>query len=354
MSRGRGPTGRVTIAQVAREAGVDRSTVSRVFSQPERLRAETVTHVREVAERLGYVPNPAAQTLRTGRPTNVALVVPDLTNPFIPPLALSVQKAAEAKGHFLFIGNADEAPKQEQELVTRFGPQVVGTILASPRSSDAAIRRMVGKEPLVLINRDIEGLPRVLINSGLGITQAVQHLQVLGHRRIAYVGGPARSWSNEQRRLAAEAACAAAGAALIEIAAGEASFDSGRRIAGALRDSGATAAVAFDDVTAQGLLVGLDELGVRVPADMSLVGCDDVLGAVTHPGLTSITSQAAEAGRVAMNLLFDLIEQPAVSDVRYVIDTQLVVRGTTTAPGAARADAAVAGQPPQSDEFPET
>ena len=185
MSRGRGPSGRVTIAQVAREAGVDRSTVSRVFSQPERLRAETVTHVREVAERLGYVPNPAAQTLRTGRPTNVALVVPDLTNPFIPPLALSVQKAAEAKGHFLFIGNADEAPKQEQELVTRFGPQVVGTILASPRSSDAAIRRMVGKEPLVLINRDEErpGSVRIRLDDAEAGERALMLLRAAGCRR---------------------------------------------------------------------------------------------------------------------------------------------------------------------------
>jgi LacI family transcriptional regulator len=99
----------------------------------------------------------------------------------------------------------------------------------------------------------------------------------------------------------------------------------------AILSTGATAAVAFDDVTAQGVLAGLSENHVSVPADFSLIGCDDVLGAVTFPALTSVSNRSVEAGRVAVSLLLDMLQSHAIRDVRCVLETHLVLRSTTTA-----------------------
>lgn len=327
---------RVTIRDVAAAAGVDRSTVSRAFTRPQLIRPETTAHVLAVAERLGYAPNHMARALSTGQAANFALVVPDLTNPFIPPLVLGVQREADLSGYCIFIGNSDEAPAGEARLMSRFAGQVAGTILVSSRSDDQAVRDFAGDGPVVLVNRDLDGLPRVLIDAAGGIRQAVAHLTGLGHRRIAYVGGPVRSWSNEQRRAAAQASAVEFGADLTVLSAGQASFEAGGAMVPSLLASGTTAAIAFDDIMAQGILSGLAGRGVAVPADYSLVGCDDVLGAVTHPALTSISNRAALAGQEAVRLLLARLADPAAAPERLVLTTDLVLRQTTAPPVRAR------------------
>ena len=176
MSAELSKSGKVTIVEVAKAAGVDRSTVSRAYNQPEMLRQATIEKVKSVAVALGYSPNTAARALRTGQVQNIALIVPDLTNPFMPPIALAAQKQAEKTGYCVFIGNADENPGHEERLLARFSDQVSGAILVSPRSDEAVIRDMANRMPLVLINRDVPSIPRVLIDAGRGMAMAVEHL----------------------------------------------------------------------------------------------------------------------------------------------------------------------------------
>jgi len=322
---------RITISQVAEAAGVDRSTVSRAFTRPDLIRAETTRHVLAVAERLGYAPNRTARALSTGRTANLALVVHDLTNPFIPALILGVQAEAERHDYCVFIGNSDEIPAQEARLVRRFAAQVDGIILVSSRASDAAVAEMAAVAPLVLVNRETAGISRVLIDASKGMRHAIAHLVDLGHRRIAYIGGPESSWSNAGRRRAVTEAAGLHGVELVSIPAGRASFEAGRAVVGKVRDSGVTAAIAFDDVLAQGLLSGLAEARITVPAGFSLIGCDDVLGAVTHPALTSISNRADEAGRAAVRILMQRLSGEAMlSEV--VLETDLVLRETTAPP----------------------
>lgn len=320
---------RVTIQQVAEAAGVNRSTVSRVFNNPDILLEETVRNVREVARKLGYSPNAAARALRTGRNSNIALVVPDLTNPFMPPIALAVQKEASAHGYSVFIGNADEDPSQEMDLLRRLSDQVAGAVLASPRSESAQIHALAREMPLVLINRDIEGVPRVLINSGQGMARAVAHLAELGHRRIIYVGGPENSWSNGQRRDAVTRAAAEHGVSMGELPAGIASFAKGVELVPELLTRGATACIAFDDVLAQGICFGLAENGLRNPEDYSVVGCDDILG---YPMLTTVSGPSAVAGQKAVDLLISSLNASPEDDVRIVLETEFVSRQTVSAP----------------------
>ncbi len=320
-----------TISQVAEAAGVSRASVSRAFTRPEMLSAETVRRVKAVAQRIGYVPNHTARALSTGRHGNVALVVPDVANPFFPPLIRAAQVEAEKFDFCVFLGNSDENPEQEAKLVSRFSTQVEGFILASSRLTDEQIRFQAMRRPLVLINRDVKGIPRVLMDSGAGVGEAVDHLAALGHRRIAYISGPKNSWSNAQRSAAVRRRARIHGLQVLTVPAQVASFETGYLAAPAILAFGATAAVAFDDLMAQGVLAGLAARGIAVPRDFSVIGCDDVLGAVTYPPLSSISNACPEAGRVAVSLLMGILKTRVVLDVRHVLGTSLVIRDTTAA-----------------------
>jgi LacI family transcriptional regulator len=320
-----------TISQVAEAAGVSRATVSRAFTRPDMLNAKTVRRVLAIAQKIGYVPNHTARALSTGRYGNVALVVPDVANPFFPPLIRAAQVEAEKLDFCVFLGNSDENPQQEEKLVGRFSTQVEGFILASSRLSDERIRFQASRRPLVLINRDVKGIPRVLMDSGAGVGEAVDHLASLGHKRIAYISGPKSSWSDAQRRAAVRRRAKIHGLQVLTVPAQMASFQAGYAAAPAILHYGATAAVAFDDLMAQGALAGLAARGVAVPRDFSVVGCDDVLGAMTYPPLSSVSNACAEAGRVAVSLLMDMLKTRVARDVRCVLGTSLVIRNTTAA-----------------------
>jgi LacI family transcriptional regulator len=329
-----------TISQVADAAKVSRATVSRAFTRPELLSVKTVARIKEISRQLGYSPNQIARTLRTGRHSNVALVVPDIANPFFPPLIRAAQARADERGFSVFLGDTNEDAAREDLLVDKFQAQIAGLVLASSRLSEETIRQYAERKPLVLINRDIEGIPRVLINSAKGVTQAIEHLAALGHRSIVYVSGPATSWSNQQRRAAVRRSAQALGIETETVSINKSSYQTGFDAVRTILLRKATAAVAFDDLSAQGVLAGLAENGLKVPDDFSVVGCDDVLGAITYPPLTTVSARTVEAGRCAMDILIDMLQSREAHDVRHVLDTQLVIRATTGRPPASPRGAA--------------
>jgi LacI family transcriptional regulator len=324
-----------TISDVAKAVGVSRSTVSRAYTHPHLLSDKTVQAVHAAAVQLRYKPNQVARALSTGRHGNIAIVVPDIANPFFPPLLRAAQVAADGGGFSLFLGDSDEDPARESVLLDRLIMQTEGFVLASSRMPDKKIQEVAALHPLVLINRDSLGVPRVLIDTGSGIDEAVEHLAALGHKRLVYVSGPAASWSNQQRRLYIRKAAARRKLIVEPVAAKRATFEDGKGVTRAVLKTKATAAITFDDFLAQGLLAGMAEEGVTVPRDFSVIGCDDVLGAVTYPPLTSISSPCSEAGRMAMEMLLSILQSGKMMDLRCVLDTHLVVRATTAPKPAA-------------------
>lgn len=293
--------------------------------------AETVAHVMDVAARLGYVPNHTARALSTGRAGTVAIVVPDIANPFFPPLIRGAQAAADRAGFSLLLGDSDEDPTREDVLVGKFGPQTDGIVLASSRMTEEQIRAHAGRRPLVLINREVEGLPRVLIDTATGIAAAVEHLADLGHSHLVYVSGPTSSWSNSERRRAVRSAGRRLGVKVTAVAARRSTYEAGVQRVDAILDSGASAVIAFDDLLAQGILAGLADRGIAVPARFSVIGCDDVLAATTYPPLTTVSAHGGDAGRAAVELLIASLDGHQ-SDARRVLDTSLVLRSTTAPP----------------------
>lgn len=318
-----------TISQVAEAAGVSRSTVSRAFSRPGAIGQETAKRVLDIAKEMGYSPNHTARALSTGRHGNIGLIVPDVSNPFFPPLIRGAQVEADRADFCVFLGNSDENPAQEAKLLERFSGQIEGVVLVSSRLTDKEITAAAQIRPLVLVNRDVEGIPRVLIDSTIGVTEALNHLVALGHKDIVYVSGPNMSWSNRMRRKALKRAAKSAGIEIISVHADTPTFDGGKAQAGPILASGATAAICFDDLTAQGVMAGLAEKRVSVPNAFSIIGCDDVMGSMIYPALTSVSSPTLQAGRAAISMLIDRLNGNATGDARYTLDTRLVVRDTT-------------------------
>jgi LacI family transcriptional regulator len=321
-----------TISQVAEAAGVSRATVSRTFTRPELLSHETIKRVRSVAQTLGYVPNQVARALSTGRAGNIALIVPDIANPFFPPLIRAAQAHADHLGYAVFLGDSDEQPEREDVLLTKMAAQVEGFILASPRLDEVRVRAHAARRPLVLINRDIVGLPRILIDVSTGIATAIAYLASLNHRHIAYVSGPPASWANQQRQQAAIRTAEKLGIHLTAIPAYHPNYEAGRKAAGELVKLPVTATVAFDDLVAQGIMAGLADLGWRVPQDISIVGFDDVLASTTYPPLTTVAAHCTDAGTQAVKLLAEFLSKGQIRDDRIIIPTELIVRATTDQP----------------------
>lgn len=328
-----------TMADVAKAAGVSKSTVSRAFTQPERLGAETVDRIVKIAQQLGYVPNHTARALSTGRHGNLALIVSDVANPFFPPLIRAAQLQADGSDFCVFLGNSDEDPRQEDKLIDRFVTQVEGLLLVASRLSAERIVFHAKRRPMALINRDVPGIPRVLIDSTTGVRQAIGHLADLGHKHIIYVSGPSSSWANRQRRNALKSAAKHHDMEVDIVSPHVPSYDSGRAVVPEILASKATAAVAFDDLTAQGIMTGMAERGISIPDQFSVVGCDDVLGAATYPSLTTVSNRSDEAGRAGVRLLLDMLNGHMAGDTRLVLDTHLVIRNTTASPARAEVSA---------------
>jgi LacI family transcriptional regulator len=322
----------VSARDVARVAGVSISTVSRALTRPDDVAPETRTKVLDIARALGYRPNAAARSLITGRTGNIGLVVPDLENPFFASVTKGVQSRARAAGYALFIADSDEDPSQEPDLARNLAKQVDGLLLCSPRAADSVVLELARECPTVLINRRSGDIPSVVPDNVEGVRQAIVHLRALGHRRIAYVGGPRTSWSNNQRRTAFLALGEQhPDTELVDVGSFQ-PFVSGGVAAGDLViASGATAALAYNDVVAFGLLERLRQRGVRVPEDISVIGTDDIpVSALTSPALTSVGLPLVNSGRAAVDLLLSLVRDPSAPPVHHHdLPVQLVVRGST-------------------------
>ncbi|WP_409073309.1 LacI family DNA-binding transcriptional regulator [Micromonospora chalcea] len=332
-----------TIRDVARASGVHISTVSRTFSAPHLVNPETRVRVLACAEDLGYRPNRAARALITGRTHNIGLIVADIANPFFPPLIKAAEGQARHRDYHVFVADTNEDPVAEEDLVHALAKQVDGVLLCSPRMSNSLIEQVSREVPVVVINRQVAGLPCVMMDVGQGARAAIEHLLGLGHRRIALLGGPRGSWTAREMRRAATAAARSGSAELTILGPNQPTETGGGALAEQVRRSGVTAVLAYNDLMAIGLIEGLDALGTRVPHDVSVVGVDDIaLSRLTRPKLTTVATPTAAAGRTAVDMLLQLDSDAprgargrgaAAGDRRttaqVMLQTELVVRDST-------------------------
>jgi LacI family transcriptional regulator len=315
-----------TLTDVAKRAGVSIATASRAFGEPDRLAPATRERVLEAASDLGYATPQTATATRT-----FGVVVPDVANPVYATLLKAIQGQAWHGHHRIVLFDADEDLRRERDAIVQ-ARKLDGMVLCSPRLPDAEVLELVGIAPYVVVNRQIDGAPCVLMDTEHGPSQAIEHLAALGHEHVAYAAGPRGSWADVRRFDTIARACERHGIRLTRLSHHAASIQGGRAAAAPAAASGATAVVAYNDLVAIGLEAGMLELGKRCPKDVSIVGIDDIdlAGAVT-PGLTTVRMPIARSGALAVDLLLQAMAGAVLDDVA-TLGSQLIVRASTAAP----------------------
>lgn len=325
-----------TISDVARQAGVSTVTVSRVLNNAPNVNLATRARVEQAIRQLGYVPNVAARSLRSKRTHSLALIVPDITNPFWTTVARGVEDAAQSSGYAVLLCNTDEnCAKQSRYLDLVASRRVDGVIIAPCDSDVENIRALRDREiATVLVDRRVPGweTDSVRGDSAGGAYALVRHLIALGHRRIAMISGPPNTSTAEDR---VDGYCAALREAGIEpdgalIRRGEFRASSGERLMGQLLDEGfqPTATFAANNAIALGVIDAAARRGRRIPHDLALV-CFDDFDAASHlfPFLTVAVQPAYEMGATAAQLLLDRIAAgPTAPPQHVLLPTRLIIR----------------------------
>lgn len=327
----------VSARDVAEAAGVSISTVSRALSSPDQVAERTRERVRAAAQALGYRPNPTAQGLRVGRNHALGLIVPDLENPFFASITKGIQARAQQAGYVVVVTDSDEDPAAEADLVAALYQRTDGLLLCSPRSDDDTVSSLTEGIPTVVVNRLVPGMVSIAADDADGARQALGHLRALGHRRIAVAAGPVRSWSGSHRTAGLHAAAQAAGdVELIHLGHFLPYFSGGVAAADYAVASGATAVLAFNDLMAVGLVSRLRSRGIRVPQDISVVGCDDIpVAQLVDPALTTIQIPRTSLASRAVDLLVSSLDapwEPPLGQVEFYLPVELVIRDSTREP----------------------
>jgi DNA-binding LacI/PurR family transcriptional regulator len=323
----------VTSVDVARHAGVSQSTVSLVFSGKGRGRVSEATaeRVRRSARELGYRPNVAAQALRLGASRAVALLVPDITNPFFSRVLRGAQRAAQAAGYtVVLVDTANDRRWEAQSFeALRAGP-VDGYLLFEVSAPEG----LAPDQPVVLMEAEAPRRPSVRFDAEGGAAAAFRHLLELGHRRIAHLAAsfdaPAFHLRDEsRRRVLGEAGIDPDAQPRALTAIG---IDDARDAAGPLLDERPTAVFCDDDIIAAGLYLAVRERGLRIPGDLSVIGFDDMdFARVLDPPLTTVALDAEQLGASSFELLERRMAGRRIRR-RIVLPAELLVRGSTGPP----------------------
>ena len=315
----------MTLQDVAREADVAISTVSRALSNPDRVSRPMRERIQEVARRVGYT-----SARMPVRDSLLALMVSGIGNPYNAALIRGVESQARAAGSSVIVGDIADGPEVELAHIERLKDRGVdGIVLATSLLPEAELRAVGEGADVVLFNREVPGFASVITDARDGSRQIVEHLAALGHRSIAYLSGPAL-WTDAERWRTLSENAAQLGVETVRLGPFMPTVDQGSAAADVGLGSGATALVAFNDLLAIGILQRLRRRKVDVPGAISVVGHDDIFGAdFCQPSLTTVHSDVEHAGRTLVELVRGRIVSRPHTPI--VIPTQLVVRESTGA-----------------------
>ncbi len=326
---------KVTIHDIARECGVNVSTVSRSLNGSYGVNDETRQKVLDVARRLNYVPNRVARGLATGRSQSLALLISDIRNPFFAEVARGAEDAAFAAGYDLILGNADlDRERQMRYLRSLVAKRVDGLIINSVSGlEESEVDELLDYGiPIVLLNRsdNVQSISTVSGDNFEGGYLAGQYLIGLGHRNIAHLSGPKQHGNLTERAKGFLKAVHQAGDAVRAVVLhGDQNQLGGYLLTRKLLTSQPTitAISTANDAMAFGVIRALLEHGKKIPADISLVGYDNLeLAAILQPPLTTVHQPKYEMGEAAVQILLRQIARPESGPEHRVLGVQLVER----------------------------
>ena len=331
---------KVTAAQVAKAAGVSQSAVSRVFTPGASASIKTVEKVRSAANTLGYRPNVAARTLITGKSRIIGLVVAYLNNQFYPDVLEKLSKGLQAQGYHVLMFMAEQTAENIDHVLEEIlDYQADGIVLASvAMSSELASRCRAEGVPVVLFNRtqDNKLLSSITSDNVAGGRKVAEHLVQLGYQRIAYIAGWSGASTQRDREAGFCEGLAAAGQKLFAREEGDFHFEQAKLAARQMFsvDQKPDAVFVCNDHMAFAVMDVLrDELGLRIPEDVAVVGYDDVPAAAWGSyKLTSVRQPANRMVEQTITVLLSQIENNDAPPRRLELDGALVVRGSSVKP----------------------
>ncbi|MGP8251886.1 MAG: LacI family DNA-binding transcriptional regulator [Terracidiphilus sp.] len=346
-SRNRKKRAPLDIRSVAARANVSIATVSRTINRVPTVNAKLAKRVWSAIHELDYVPNTQARALGSGRSRMLGLVVSEITNPFFPELIQGFEDVAIENGFEILISSTNYDPKRMEVCIRRLlerkaeGVAILTFGIEQPLFEQLAERNI----PLVFVDAgpDRPGVSLLKVDYGHGIRQGVQHLAALGHRKIGFISGPMRLHSARSRSSAFIQALQECGIAArpewhVE---GDHTLEGGILAMEKILEcaSRPSAVMCSNDMTAIGVLHKAFRVGLRVPADLSVIGFDDIqMARVTIPPLTSIQMSRVDLAKAAVKALKEHIIEGGHPQREYKIDTHLVVRESTAYPPGAMSD----------------
>jgi DNA-binding LacI/PurR family transcriptional regulator len=348
-------SGHVTLLDIARASGFSVSTVSIVLSEAplsKNVAVATRAHIRSIAKKLGYHPDAYARSLRRRSTRTIGILAFDLSDPFCVPIMRGIQEGLHAADYLPLVMDAQTERRLFDSylnlILERRAEAVI--VIASWVFEETNLLGDVRKNnvPILIVGRDLleRAVSSILVDNEAGGALAMRHLIDLGHRRIAVIRGPQEMCDSEPRwigiqRVAQEAGLQLDPKLVFELpgqADPASGFKGGMQCARQMLESRRpfSAVLAFDDLTALGVVRGLSEAGLRVPADCSVMGFDDVLPAeVATPAITTIRQPLREMGLEAARRVLEAIQPGAGRNTRarlHKTTPELVVRMSTAGP----------------------
>ena len=333
----------VSIKDIAKAAGVSHPTVSRALSDSPLVNVDTKLRIQRLAREMSYSPDALARSLVSGYSRLLGVVVTTIADPFIAEVVQGIEDAAHTQGYTVLLCNSHSDPEREISAVeTLRSRRVDGLIVTSSRLGALYLDHLerLGV-PVVLVNNHNARSGRytysVSVDNRQGGRLAAEHLVQLGHRRIAYVTGPA-DHSDDQDRLAGYRQTLEQSGIPFDpdlVVTGTGRAGGGGRAVGALMSLSQrpTAVFCYNDMTAIGLIRAAEAAGCSVPADLAVVGFDDIpFASYVRPTLTTIAQKKAEMGCWAVEMVLSLIDSPNADADQFsdlAVEGQLIVRKST-------------------------
>lgn len=328
---------RVNIKYIAKKAGVSIKTVSRVLNNEKYVKSETKEMIIKIINELDYIPNRIAQSLSLGMSNNIGFIVPDITNPFFPEIVKGASEILSSKGFYLHLCNSNGDQKNEDSFIRDLESMWVSGIILAPSYSENRNLEVLKniKVPLVIIDREIEGINNdiIIINNHKGEYEVTKYLIDNNHRKIIYLGGPKYTKTSQNRFKGWEKAMREADIPNEGLSFwGEFTIESGYKLMknclSTLKDIDAVCA--GNDLIAIGAMQAIEDKGLKIPDDISIIGFDGInISKYTKPKLTTYQQPNYEIGKTAAKLLISKIEKTKKSNIKkLIIEGNLVIRET--------------------------
>jgi DNA-binding LacI/PurR family transcriptional regulator len=328
----------MNIREVARRANVSTATVSRTINGSDKVSPETAERVREAILALNYYPNTNARALGSGRSRLYGLIISDITNPFFPDLVKSFEDVAVTHGQDVIVANTGYNSERTELCVQRMLERKVDGVAIMTSEMDAHLIDRLNSRGIPIVFLDTGrlgmGISNIVVDYGMGIRAALEHLVGLGHERIAYISGPVNLASARVRRDAFLSSAKEFGIAVKDdmMELGNHRPDGGQAAMDRLldREERPTAVVSSNDLTAIGAIGAIHQRNLRVPEDISVTGFDDIeLCSFLHPTLTTVRLSRSEIAERAFHSLFRENPKEERQGSEYRIEPRLIVRKST-------------------------